>query len=177
MESPARHSILIERSMELINDGHPLVDAYLEGDIKIIINRSWNREVVIDNCIVENFEGSVTQFDKPVKFTNSHFKNCTFVFSYFKQGLLIDNCTFDKYLDFQAGGHNKIGYPVIIRNNKFIDFVNFFDCWYNGEVFVCNNEFGKGTNIESQQQLITFDIPPVIASNIGLTTIEAEFVE
>ena len=70
-----------------------------------------------------------------------------------------------------------MGHAIIIQNNIFSDFVNFFDCWYNGEVSVCNNKFKKGTNIESKKQLITFDIPPVILNNIGQTNIEAEFAD
>jgi hypothetical protein len=32
----------------------------------------------------------------------------------------------------------------------------------------------KGTNIESQKQMISFDTQPVIMNNIGQTDIEAE---
>ena len=174
MTAQPKHNISGQRANDLLVAGLPLADFYIDGNVKIVINGSWNKEVIIDNCIIEKFDGSVTQFDKPVKFTNSHFKDCAFVFSYFIQGLFIDNCTFGKYLDFQAGGHNQSGHAVIIQNSTFLSFVNFFDCWFNGQVLICNNKFDKGTNIESLRQLISFDIPSTIHDNIGLTNVEAE---
>ena len=176
METQPRYNISIKEANDLLNEGLPLINANVEGNLKNIVT-SWDKEVIIDNCIIKNFVGTVTHFEKPVKFINTHFRDCQFIFSYFLQGLLIGNCTFDKYLDFQAGGHNKPGHSIIIQNNIFSEFVNFFDCWYNGEVLVRNNKFNKGTNIESKNQLITFDVPPVILDNIGQTNIEAEFVD
>jgi hypothetical protein len=73
-------------------------------------------------------------------------------------------------LDFQAGGHNKTGNPIIITNNNFKDFVNFFDCWYENEVTISNNnKFHKGTNLLGKPHNIpvTFDKEPIIKDNIG----------
>ena len=175
MDINPKHNISSKQAIDLINEGLPLVDSYVNGDI-IIDNNNWNKEIIIDNCIIEYFGGGVTQFKKPIKFTNTHFKNCQFIFSHFPKGLIIKNCRFDKYLDFQAGGHNQIGYPIEIKNNIFLDFVNFCDCWYNGEIIISDNKFLKGTNIESQTQYLTFDVTPQIRNNTGQTNIEAEFV-
>lgn len=100
----------------------------------------------------------------------------SFVFTYFLGGLTIDNCIFYNYLDFQAGGHNKIGNPVIIINNDFKDFVNFFDCWYENEVTISNNKFHKGTNLLGQPFNIpvTFDKNPIVISNIGQLDLDTE---
>jgi hypothetical protein len=170
------HNISAERAIDLLGNGLPLVDSYVEGEIKIIGDNNWNKELTIENCVIEYFEGSDSQFKKPIRFINTHFKDCRFIFSYFLQGLAFENCVFDKYLDFQAGGHNQAGYPVLIKNNTFFDFVNFFDCWYNGEIVIRDNKFLKGTNIESQKQYISFDIVPQIFNNTGQTNIEAETV-
>jgi len=164
-----------ETAGDLLSQGLPLVNLFIQGDFKIIRDTAYQKEIVINNCIVENFDGSSTQFEIPIKLTNTHFIDCHFEFSYFSKGLLIENCVFEKYLDFQAGGHNQIGYPIAISNNTFLDFVNFFDCWYNGEVFVTNNNFSKGTNIESKNQYITFGKVPSIINNTGQTNIESEF--
>ena len=174
MTTQPRHTISIEMASEIINDGLPLVDFYIDGKLNLAISFNWEKEVIIENCIVEDFVAVGTEFEKMVKLVNSHFMNCNFNGSYFKKGLIIDNCIFDNYLDFQAGGHNKIGNPVILTNNNFKDFVNFFDCWYTGEISVCGNKFNKGTNIESKELLITFDIPPLIENNIGTTNFEKE---
>lgn len=164
-----KHSISTERATDLLRDGRPLTDIYVVGELKIETNETWDKEVVFENYIVEYFSGSVTQFDKPVKLVNCHFKKCQFTFTYFLGGLTIDSCTFDNYLDFQAGGHNKTGNPINIINNDFKDFVNFFDCWYENEVTISNNRFHNGTNLLGKPHNIsvTFDKEPTIKDNIG----------
>jgi hypothetical protein len=153
-----------------------LTNIYVEGELKIEIADTWDKEIVFENCIVEYFSASVTHFDKPVRLINCHFKNCQFVSTYFLGGLTIDNCTFDNYLDFQTGGHNKTGNPVIITNNDFKDFVNFFDCWYENEVIICNNKFHKGTNLFGKPFNIpvTFDKEPIIKDNYGQLDLDNE---
>jgi hypothetical protein len=160
----------------LLKDGRHLTNIYVDGELIIESNETWNKEVVFENCIIEYFSGSVTQFDRPVRLINCHFKKCQFVFTYFSGGLTIDNCTFDNYLDFQAGGHNKSGNPVIITNNEFKDFVNFADCWYENQVTISNNKFHKGTNILGRPLNIpvTFDIAPIIKDNIGQLDLDNE---
>ena len=171
----APHKVITaQEAIQILTDGQPLTARYVQGKLSLAVGENWNKEVLIDNCVLEDVEGSVTQFEQVVKLTNCHFKNCTFTFSYFLQGLAIERCTFDHYLDFQAGGHNQPGYRVLIQHNTFCGFVNYFDCWYKGEVRVCNNDFQQGTNIASQHQLITFEVPPVLANNKGLLAIEAE---
>lgn len=164
-----RHNITTERATELLKDGQRLTDVYIDGELKIEAEDTWHNEVVFEDCIVEYFSGSTTQFDKPVRFINCHFEKCDFAFTYFLGGLTIDNCTFDNYLDFQAGGHNKTGNPVIITNNDFKAFVNFFDCWYENEVTINNNEFHEGTNLLGKPNSIpvTFDKEPIIKDNLG----------
>jgi hypothetical protein len=163
------HNMASERATDLLKDGHPLIDFFVDGELKIETNESWDKVVVFENCVIEYFSGSVTQFDKPVRLLNCHFKKCQFVFTYFLGGLTIYNCTFENYLDFQAGGHNKTGNPVIITNNDFKGFVNFFDCWYENEVTISNNRFHKGTNLLGKPHNIPvkFDIPAIIKDNFG----------
>ena len=176
MTTQPKHNMTTERATDLLKVGQPIIDVYVVGELKIETNNDWVKEVVFENCIVEYFSGSVTQFKKPVRFINCHFKNCQFVFTYFLGGLTIDNCTFDNYLDFQAGGHNKTGNSIIITNNDFKGFVNFFDCWYENEVTISNNKFHKGTNLcgKPHNISVTFDKKPIIKDNIGLLDIENE---
>lgn len=180
MKTQPKHNISTERATDSLKDGQPLIDAYLDGNIRIEISEGWDKwdkEVVMENCIIEHFSGSVTQFEKPVRLINNYFKNCQFVFTYFIGGLIIENCIFDNYLDFQAGGHNKPESPIIIKKNEFKDFVNFFDCWYEGPISVIGNKFYIGTNIASEKQLLTFDFTPKILDNQGQLNIESEFAD
>ena len=169
MKTIPKHNISIERATDLLTEGQPLSDAYVGGELKIETSENWDKEVVIENCVIEYFSGSATQFEKPVRLINCQFKKCQFVFTYFLGGLTIENCTFDTYLDFQAGGHNKLGCQVKITNNDFKDFVNFFDCCYENEVTICNNRFDKGTNLFGKPNNIpvTFDVEPTIKDNAG----------
>lgn len=169
MTTQPKRNLTTERATDLLQNGRPLTDIYVDGELKIETFDTWNKEVVIENCIIEYFSGSVTQFDKPVRLINCHFKKCQFIFTYFLGGLTIDNCTFDNYLEFQASGHNKTGNPVIITNNSFKGFVNFFDCWYENEVTISNNEFHKGTNLLGRPHKIpvTFDIGQLDVNNEG----------
>lgn len=171
-----KHNISKERATDIIKEGLPLVDFYIEGGIDLATSFNWEQEVIIENCIVENFVAVGTEFKKTVRLVNSYFKNCNFYASYFTKGLIIDNCTFDNYLEFQAGGHNKTGNPVIITNNNFKDFVNFFDCWYESEVTISKNKFHKGTNVLGKPNNIsvTFDVEPTIFDNFGQINLDHE---
>lgn len=160
------HNITAAQAMDLINQGLPIVDAYVQGAIKIT-DGDFNKEITFINCIIESFESVGIEFQKHIKFTNTHFKDCKFSFSYFLDGLTIENCVFDNYLDFFAGGHNQPSHTILLTKNSFSDYVNFFDCWFMSEVVIVENKFIKGTNIESKESLITFDTPPIISNNIG----------
>lgn len=176
MTTRPKYNISTEKAADLLKDGQPLIDFYVEGELKIETNETWDKEVIFENCIVEYFSGSVTQFNKSVRLTNCYFKRCQFIFTYFLGGLTIDHCNFDKYLDFQAGGHNKLGNSVIITNNNFKGFVNFCDCWYENKVIIHNNKFHKGTNLLGKPHniLVTFDIEPIIKDNSGQLDLDIE---
>jgi hypothetical protein len=176
MTAQPLHNITSERAIDLLKDGQALTNCYVDGQIKIETNETWSGEVVFENCIIEYFSGSATQFERPVRFINTHFKKCQFVFTYFPGGLIIENCAFDSYLDFQAGGHNRNGNEVKITNNDFGDFVNFFDCWYQDKVNISDNKFRKGTNLLGRPNNIpvTFDIEPTISNNVGTLDLDHE---
>jgi len=174
MDIRPKHNISAARALGLLTFGKPINDAYVGGEIYLSGESAWDKEVVISNCIVEYFDGCVTEFHQPVKFINTHFKDCRFISAMFLKGLIVENCTFDSYLSLESGGHNQSGYPVTIKNNKFEGFVNFADCWYMSDISVTDNTFLKGTNIGSQNQYLTFVVQPIIMNNIGRTDIEAE---
>ncbi|MCS4223952.1 hypothetical protein [Sphingobacterium sp. BIGb0165] len=81
-------------------------------------------EIVIENCIIEQF--------------NIH--SCWFV-----KGLTIRYSIVKGYINYQMGGHNDV--PLIFDHNIFTDFFNFFDCEFNALVVFKNNIVTKGTNL------------------------------
>lgn len=176
MITPPKHTISSDDAMKLLNEGQPLAGLHIAGELKIETSDTWDKEITIENCVIENFSGSSTLFVNQIKLTSCNFKRCQFIFSYFAGGLTIDNCIFDDYLDFQAGGHNMLGNSVVITNNVFNGFVNFFDCWYESEVIISNNKFHKGTNLLGAPLNIsvTFDKEPIIIGNIGQLDLNSE---
>ncbi len=179
MTTQPKHNISLNWATDFLRDGKHLVDCYIDGEIKIETTENWDKEVVFENCVVEHFSGSVTLFEKPVRFINCLFNKCQFSFTYFLGGLTIKNCKFDDNLDFQAGGHNKVGKPIIIINNHFSGFVNFFDCWYESGVIIKNNCFAQGTNLLGKPYNIpvTFKVALVIGNNQGQLDIDNEGTE
>lgn len=158
----------------IMDQGIPLTDSIIREVLMIESGSEWNKKITIENCIIENLSCIMVQFHKHLTIRNSYIKNASFNFSYFIGGLTIDNCIFDEYLNFEAGGHNNLGNFVMIKGNHFRSFVNFFDCWFTGEVSIDNNIFENGTNILSKNQLVSFDIPFQIENNVGDLNVESE---
>ena len=136
MKAKPKHNISAERALDFINSNEPIKDVFITGKLTLTGLDNFDKAIIIDNCIVEYFEGISSQFTKLVKFTNSEFNLCDFTFTYFLGGAEIDNCIFENYLDFQAGGHNQNNNTFSIRNSIFKGFVNFFDCYYESSMVV-----------------------------------------
>ncbi|WP_147321941.1 hypothetical protein [Mucilaginibacter conchicola] len=166
LNAQPKHNITAALAIDLINNGTTIVDTYIEGHVEIT-SEDFTKEITFINCIIESFTAVGIDFAEHIKFENSHLKSCQFNFAYFSKGLTIKDCLFDNRLSFAFGGHNQPGYTVSITKNHFHDYVDFFDCWFTSEIVVTNNIFSRGTNIESKNQLITFDIQPIISNNIG----------
>jgi hypothetical protein len=167
------NNIFNHQAKAFLDNGKPLINLSISGVLEIDAGSEWKNEVLIENCVVDNLKCLMLHFQKKVTIKNCYVRDASFKFSYFLGGLIIERCTFDNYLDFEAGGHNDSG-SIIIRDNRFKGFVNFFDCCFTGEVYVENNVFEKGTNICSKDQLVSFDTPIQLALNIGDLLIESE---
>ena len=163
-----------KEARKILESAIPLINSVVEGVLELDAGEQWSKPVIIENCTIESLTCIMVQFQKHVKIKNCHLKNASFNFSYFVGGLTIENCEFDEYLDFEAGGHNSVGNNIIIRNSQFNGFVNFFDCWFTGEIAICNNTFRRGTNILSKNQLVSFDIPLYLDNNVGDISVESE---
>ncbi len=104
-------------------------------------------EIIIENCIIENFLINSSWFKKGLKFKNNHIFN---------------------YIDYQMGGHNLL--PIIIDGCIFYDFFNFFDCQFSSDIILVNNIFIKGSNLlgnENEGYENSFIIEPYLKNNIG----------
>jgi hypothetical protein len=178
MSATPKHNITADKALDLITSGQPLSDVFISGklDLTIFYKDNFEKDFIAVNCIFEHLQGSCVQFARTVSFSNCEFIKCDFTFTYFLGGLIIDNSVFESYLDMQAGGHNKDGKAVSITNSTFKNFVNFFDCWYESEVIIKDNNFQKGTNIFGKPNGIpvTFNVSPLIESNKGQLDVDGE---
>ncbi|TGD81414.1 hypothetical protein [Hymenobacter wooponensis] len=156
-------------ALQWIQAKHPVQGYHIVGQLSLLGYLYFDYPVEIENCWVDELVGSTMHYTHAVRLVNSHFTRCEFEFAYFTHGLSIEGCTFDSYLDFQAGGHNQPGCLVQLTDNIFKSFVNFFDCWYRSTVQIERNDFQKGTNLLGAPQgyLVQFDVPPLIQNNTG----------
>ncbi|MFN8145159.1 MAG: hypothetical protein U0073_12130 [Bacteroidia bacterium] len=176
MSVSPKHNITADRATDLIMSGQSLVDVFVTGELKLIGLNNFDKSLFASNSIFEYLNAGSSQFTKLVKLSNCELWKCDFAFSYFLGGLEINNCVFENYLDFQAGGHNKDGNVVSIYNSTFKGFVNFFDCRYESEFIISENFFLKGTNLLGKPNGIpvTFDINPKIPNNKGKLDLDIE---
>jgi hypothetical protein len=176
MSAAPKHNITADRAMDLIMSGESLIDVFVTGELKLEGIDNFDKSLIASNSIFEYLNALSSQFTQLIKLSNCELRKCDFTFSYFLGGLEIDNCVFENYLDFQAGGHNKDGKAVSINNCTFKGFVNFFDCWYESEFIISENDFQKGTNILGKPNGIpvTFDVSPIIENNKGQLDLDNE---
>ncbi len=173
----AKQNISAIQAKELLKENKPLKDLYISGILDIVDFEKNDRLIHIENCVIENLKSECVEFSSSVELINSEFKKCTFSFSYFIGGLKIQNCVFLDYLDFQCGGHNKISNSVLIDKSTFHEFVNFYDCSYNGPVEISDNDFKSGTNLTGNKNepfQVTFDIEPIMTNNKGQIDLNGE---
>ncbi|MDP4216247.1 MAG: hypothetical protein Q8927_08595 [Bacteroidota bacterium] len=156
-------------ALDLIQQGLPLINCYIEGDINLKKNEEkLVYPIFFENCIIENLISSAIDFKHSLTLIGSTVLKCSFHSAYFFDGLTLDNCSFKSYLEFEAGGHNNR--PFLIKNSNFSEFVNFFDCWFHSDVIIFNNHFEGGTNLMGNRNQIggvEFVVSPFIQNNTG----------
>jgi hypothetical protein len=176
MEVPL-NIISSESAIELITHGGVLRNCHIKGKLDLNeMEKKLGLDLLFENCSFENFNSIAIEFNHPIRFVGCRFYACSFYANYFIRGLNIENCVFESHLEFQAGGHNING-TLSIANSKFNGFVNFCDCWYQGNVVVVNNDFVKGTNLLGNKNApckIQFDAEPFIENNIGKIDMDGE---
>jgi hypothetical protein len=135
-------------------------------------DRTFSQPIHFVNCQLHSFDASMIQFQAPVSFQQTIIENenGSFAFSYFFQGLLLENCVFQSRLDFQCGVHNQNDCSFSLHKTIFRDFANFFDCHFDGPVAITDCNFEGGTNLlgnKTAPYRVTFSIPPHIENNRG----------
>lgn len=125
-------------------------------------------DVHIIGCLIETINLMAVEMCARITIENSIVKNLNIHSCWFKKGFVLINNHIDNYIDYQMGGHNIE--PIIIQNNIFNDFFNFFDCQFISDVIVKNNIFLKGTNLVGNVDegfKNSFDAKLIVEGNVG----------
>ncbi len=133
------------------------------------------RALRFERVALAGISAACVQFARPVDFRDCTIEDADFFAAYFLGGLLISSCRFAGPCNFECGGHNQGGSVVRIADTVFEEFVNFFDCWYEGPVEVHRCSFRGGTNLlgnKGEPFVVQFDAPPSLVGNAG--TIDAD---
>lgn len=127
-----------------------------------------NETLEIENCWFQDFDVSFFTFHQPIIIKYTKFRSASFMASYFNEGLKIENCFFEGNTDFQCSDHIASDvYKIELLQNTFIDFVNFFDCFFDSSVIIKDNNFKTSTNLFGNIQCQPFFKNPIIENNSG----------
>jgi hypothetical protein len=164
--------LLANTALSMLSNGQEIENFHIVGklDLRELLSdeTSCPYPIVLKHCRLDQLTSVLVHYERPVVLWQCHFLSADFTYTYFLQGLRLEECVFEKYLDFQAGGHNQPGFSVLLARNVFRGFVNFFDCWYQAEVQIVFNEFRGETNLLNYaKNYTTFEVPPIIQSNTG----------
>ncbi|AEA45692.1 hypothetical protein [Fluviicola taffensis] len=107
----------------------------------------FNTELIFENCNIHSIGDSIKLYSKKISFIDCEIGSIWFQGTHFIGGLELKNCSVSNYSYLQAIGHNLAPNEFIIDNCVFNDYVDFFDCYFEGPVQITNNDFRQGTNI------------------------------
>ncbi|MFW7380271.1 MAG: pentapeptide repeat-containing protein [Oligoflexus sp.] len=128
------------------------------------------KPIEINNDQQLEFLAPMVQFTKSVKIKGSKIKGLDIYANYFAEGFELEDCVIESKVIWTAGGHNLK--PILFKNCVFNEFVDFEDCYFEGDVIFENVRFIKGTNLMGNKGTpveVTFEIDP------RLTNVEGDF--
>lgn len=123
----------------------------------------------ISNSIINTIDLVALELDFQLIIEHSIVSNFLIHTCWFKKGLIFKNNQVLNYIDYQMGGHNEEN--IVIADNIFCGFFNFFDCYFTGNLTVKNNIFIKGSNLignVNEGWKNSFKKELVIENNMGL---------
>lgn len=112
-------------------------------------SQTYREELVLDNCLVEEFSFVGVEFLRQVSIHRSIIKQLEIYGSWFVGGLNFTNNIVLSFVDYQAGGHNEKEF--VLSGNIFCKHFRFFDCHFEEKVIVENNLFVEGTDLLAKE--------------------------
>lgn len=139
-------------------------------ELNLNISADYDKNILIDNCIIDKLSIPGNSFSEMVTITNTIIKDFCAVGCYFEGGLLLSNCIIADLFTLEAGGHNRKDKKIIIEQNIFNCFADFFDAHFEGQFIFENNILFKGSNLLGNNGLPTetrFNVSSRIENNLG----------
>jgi len=161
-------------ALEDIQNGIPLIDIKVDERISLNYQLEY-APIKLLNCEIKELDFAGIEFKEFVELRSCQIHDFNLSFSSFKKGLVIENCTFNGFIDFQSGGHNEE--KITINSNQFLGFISFFDRWFKSDLVVQYNHFHKGTNLLGncgEPYEVQFEVTPVINDNNGDLDVDGE---
>ena len=91
-----------------------------------------NNILQISNSIINSLCFPAFEIGAKVVIENCNIGTLMINNTWFEAGLVLRNTIVKSRIEYEAGGHNKS--PIIIENNIFEEYFNFFDCQFKEQV-------------------------------------------
>ncbi len=136
-------------------------------DFKIELGLNFNTEIYFNNCNIECINALCLCIGKKIVIENSIIGRLDFYATYFLGGLEMRNCIIKDFATFNCGVHNLFPNEFIIDNCSFECYVDFFDVYFEGTTLITNNKFRKGTNLNLYAKEVKEGSELIIENNEG----------
>ena len=127
-----------------------------------------NEGMSLEHCVIHVLDLSTIEFHGKVTICNCIIDKLNLHCTWFAEGLEFMGNIVMSDIDYQMGGHNND--VMVISDNIFHGFFDFFDCHFENQLNVENNVFMKGTDLilrENKGFDNYFHGGLVLSSNIG----------
>ena len=139
------------------------IDSIGEKDTKICTDC----KVLIENCMIDSIDIFDTQFKQHVTVKNCIIGQLSVLESAFNSGLTFTNNIVMSKIQYHTSYENDGLFEIY--ENIFMQFVDFFDCQFNGSINVSNNIFRNNCSLLFREKADwdpIFKFPPIIEKNI-----------
>ena len=124
--------------------------------------------MTLEHCLIRELDMTAINFSGKVTIRNCIIDQLVLHCTWFIEGLEFTGNVVMSDIDYQMGGHNNE--EMVISNNIFHGFFDFFDCHFEKQLTVENNIFLRGTDLllrENKGFDNLFEGGLIVADNIG----------
>lgn len=110
-------------------------------------------KIIIRNSNFKSIKGECIEFYEKIEFDNCKFESISFNGIVINKGFLLKNCEVSSFVDLSCSRFEPSEENFKFENNKFKNVVTFEDCDFKSAVKIIDNDFEKGTDLNTIKQL------------------------